>query len=149
VIAELDYTLNPTDADAATTWVHGVCGQTEHINTITTGAFFISAAGGNWHARTINGGAPTDTDTGIAGTAGTGHHFQIVIVGANIGDDSTARCLFFVDGVLKANHTANIPTTGTQVHPIWGGFTSGAGGSTKKIHVGTPEWAQNTRQSTL
>jgi hypothetical protein len=148
MLAELDYTLNPADAGAPTTWVHGVCGQTEHINTITTGAFFISAAGGNWHARTINGGAPTDTDTGIAGTAGAGHHFLMAMVGANLGDDSTSRCLFFVDGVLKANHTTQLPVAGTQVHPIFGGFTSGVGGGTKKLHLGMPGWGQNTSAAT-
>lgn len=147
MLAELDYRLDPVDSGAATTWVHGVAGISEHINTIANGAFFISAAGGNWHFRTISGGVNTDTDTGIAGTAGTAHHFLILPVGSNISDDSTTRCLAFVDGVLKANHTAHIPT-GAQVHPIWGGFTSGVGGTTRKLHLGVPHWCQNISQST-
>jgi hypothetical protein len=148
-LVELDYKLAPhvvTDV----TWVHGVCGLSEHINTIANGAFFIrnNAPGSTWHARTIQGGTPTDVDTGVAGTADTSHHFKIIIAGSGIDDASAARAVFLVDGVVKANITTNIPATGTHIQPIWGGFSGGGAAGNQSMLLAPPHWVQITRSAT-
>lgn len=59
----------------------------------TNGAFFSysdNVNGGNWQANVVIGGAPTTTDTGIAGDTSY-HRFDI-----NIGTDA---CYFLIDGV--------------------------------------------------
>ncbi len=148
MLASLDYNLQQhvvTD----TTWVHGVCGSGEHVNTIANGAFFIRAnsPGATWHARTIAASVQTDVDTGIAGTADATHHYKIVMVGSAIDDSSTTRALFFIDGALVANITSNIPAVGSKIYPVFGGFTSGAGGNQSML-VGPPHWVQATRFQT-
>ncbi|MES2339291.1 MAG: hypothetical protein V4537_14450 [Pseudomonadota bacterium] len=148
MLAVLDYEwVSHVVTDA--TWVHGICGQGEAINTIQNGAFFIRAnsPGAHWHARTIQGGTSTDTDTGVTGTADAVHHFAIATVGANVGDDSTKRTLFFVDGVIKANHIANMPAS-SQMQPIFGGFAGGGAAGNQSAILGPPHWVQITRSST-
>jgi hypothetical protein len=71
----------------------------------SNGVYFYSSNGGNFFARSISGGTSTgtDTDTGIACTLGTRRFFEIRITDAS-------EALFYIDDVLVATHTANIPT---------------------------------------
>lgn len=61
--------------------------------------------GANWFAVTKAGGVPTATDTGIAPVVGSKKfHFEA----------STGEVKFYIDDVLKATHTTNIPATFLQ-----------------------------------
>lgn len=108
-------------------WVLGFTTVGELVNSVQHGAFFIrpDTAGTNWLCRTINGGSPTQVDSGVLGSANTPHHFAIALVGANVDDASAARALFFIDGTLVANITASLPQT-SQMLPLFGGFTTGS-----------------------
>jgi hypothetical protein len=73
---------------------------TSGFNTI----LFRSTDGGNWFAVTGNG-TETATDTGVAAAANTYHNLKFVV-----SSDGT-EVNFYIDGVLVATHTTNIPTT--------------------------------------
>lgn len=60
----------------------------------------------NWYARTNASSSTTDTDTGVAGAANTWYRLDI-----HYGPNDVQ---FFVDKVLKASHTANIPANAMQ-----------------------------------
>jgi len=60
-----------------------------------------AGAGANWFAVTTVGGAPTSTDLGIA--ADTAFHLFSIIV-----FQEAAKVQYYVDGVLKATHTAAV-----------------------------------------
>jgi len=61
----------------------------------------------NWHTITNASGTPsTDTgDTGAVAADTDWHEFEIRI--------TSAQVLFYIDSVLKATHTTNIPATGS------------------------------------
>lgn len=69
-----------------------------------------AAAGGNWFAVTRNTNVETAVDTGIAADA-VDHEFKIIIRGSII--------KFFIDGVLKATITTNIPTANLFHGFVW------------------------------
>jgi hypothetical protein len=93
--------------------------------------FFANGPGGNWHCQTDDGTTLNDVDSGVAiGTART--RFRIEYHGANVDDASTERVLFFIDGVIKANITANMPSVPATplASPLFIVFnTGGAAGS--------------------
>lgn len=64
----------------------------------------------NWQVYTKHGGSALITDTGVAAAIGTPVRFRVEIVGANAGDDSTARALFYVNGVFKGAVAVATPT---------------------------------------
>ena len=68
----------------------------------TNGIFFRATNLGNWYAVTRSGGAETATDSGVAQST-TFHQFKILQ--NSVGTSVT----FYIDGVLKATHTTNIP----------------------------------------
>lgn len=73
----------------------------------TDGAYFRythSENGGNWTCVTVNNTTETTTDSGVAGANSAWRDFKIEI---NAAGTSVA---FYIDGVLKAAHTTNIPT---------------------------------------
>jgi hypothetical protein len=69
------------------------------------GCHFRSDNGGNWVAVTREGGVETATDTTIPVALNTYRNFRIQIEA----DRSAVR--FYIDGVLRATHTTNIPST--------------------------------------
>jgi len=148
MLCQLDYNFMPHQVTDCT-WVHGVCGQGEHVNTIANGAFLIrpNTPGATWKARTIAGGIQTETDTLVAGTVDAIHHWKIAMLGSGVGDDSTNRVVFLCDGVVKANHTTNIPAAGVKIYPVFGGFSGGATGNQRML-LGPPHWTQITRFAT-
>lgn len=82
-----------------------------------------AAWGGNWFLRTMSGGVETAVDTGVA--LDTSWHVFRIDVGSGQVDA-------YIDGVLKATSTTNIPTaTGTV--SIWVSAT-GTGG-TKNLSI--------------
>lgn len=73
---------------------------------------FVKTATGTIYAQNANGTA-TSTDLSAFFTAATWQTYEIVFnPGTNI--------LFYIDGVLRATHTTNIPTTGTLLFAIGG-----------------------------
>lgn len=64
--------------------------------------FSFSNGGANWWVRTTSGGTNTTTDTGVAVTIGQFYTLKIVATPSSV--------LFYIDGVLKATHTTNIPS---------------------------------------
>jgi len=70
--------------------------------------------GGRWQALTVDGIGETSTDTGITAAAETWYKLEVETNAA--GTIST----FFIDGVLVATHTTNIPTGDTYDHFISG-----------------------------
>ena len=75
--------------------------STTEINGIADFIGFFGDAG-NWHAKNINSGGNTVTDTGIA--LDTSYHtFKI--------DRQGAQILFYIDGNLEATHNTNLPTS--------------------------------------
>lgn len=67
-------------------------------------SFGVVGGSANWQCTTtLNGGGTTTTDSGVAATVGTAYLFKIVAAASSV--------LFYIDGVLKATHTTNIPTT--------------------------------------
>ena len=129
-----------------TDWVIGLCSG-ELIDAIAQGAFIILPAGlaVTYKARTINGGSPTEVDTGVAGTAGVPHHLRIEWWGANVADDSAAHAIFYIDGALVANITTTLPNSGTHlIVPIFGGFTVGSGTANLTMFMGPISYTQIT-----
>ena len=64
--------------------------------------FEITGTEGNWRARTSVGGVATTTDTGVPISLTAWHKLKIVATSTSVA--------FYVDDVLKATHTTNIPT---------------------------------------
>lgn len=93
--------------------------------------FYAPGPAGNWHCQTDDGTTLNDVDSGVAiGTART--RFRIEYHGANIDDASTERVLFFIDGVIKGNLTAHMPSVPATplASPLFIIFnTGGAAGS--------------------
>jgi hypothetical protein len=119
---------------------------------ISKGVYFSRpvGAGVNWQCITVDGGSPTTVDSGILATGGTHHQFRIIVVGASISDDSTARALFYIDGALVANITSTLPVNnGSLMGPSFGGQTSGSPGGTQTLLVGAKVSRQNTRLATI
>ena len=77
-----------------------------------------SSYGANYYCMTSTSGGVTITDTGVAATTdmGTFHRFLIVV-----NTDATSVA-FYVDDVLKATHTTNIPATSSGMQ--FGGFSA-------------------------
>lgn len=71
------------------------------------GAYFRFNETGNWYAVTRNVGAETATDTGIVNST-SWRQFKIVTAS----DYSNIK--FYIDGVLKATHTTNLPMVATS-----------------------------------
>ena len=67
------------------------------------GVYFRSTDGGNWYAVTRSGSTETATDTGVAVNTTTWQRLTCKY--------TSSSCTFYIDGVLKATHTTNIPTT--------------------------------------
>jgi len=112
-------------------WVMGFSCIGEAINGINHGMFIIrpDSAGVHYKCRTINGGSPTEVDSGVAGTAGAKHRARLEWWGANIADDSAAHAVFFIDDLATpvADITATMPTSATRnLVPCFGGFSTGS-----------------------
>ncbi len=86
------------------------------------GIFFRAVNNGNWFAvcrQNAGGGPETATDTGIAAST-TAKEFRISV-------DAVGSVTFYIDDVLKATITTNIPATTVLLQLRQGYTTSGAG----------------------
>ncbi len=76
-----------------------------------TGVWFeyIASTDTNWYAVSCNGSTKTRTDTGVA--VGAGYKtFEMVASGAT-------AVYFYIDGVLVATNTTNLPDSGDKMEP--------------------------------
>jgi hypothetical protein len=71
------------------------------------------------------GVAPTASDP--SSVTGNAHRFKVIWVGASH-NGSVAKALVFVDGVLKATHTTNLPSGGTPAQLYFGVINNGTTG---------------------
>jgi hypothetical protein len=90
----------------------------------TDGAYFRyvdNVNGGKWEAITVNNTVETATDTGVSPTAGQFDLFKIVVNG------SGNEVLFYINNVLVATHTTNIPTSAGRNTALGVGIWKSAG----------------------
>lgn len=99
-------------------------GALDGSGTLTNAILFRAVNTGNWYAVTAAGGIETATDTGLPQSSSY-RVYKIVSGGSQI--------FFYVDGVLKATHTTNIPTV--QLTPIVEAYATLAGASAYTIGV--------------
>ena len=97
--------------------------------TTRNAGFFYSDATANWQAYTYNASTGTTTDTGIAASTAA---FNTFLVRAN----GTNSVQFFINNVLVATHTTNIPTTAVCLHFS---ILKTAGTSARDFHI---DWAR-------
>jgi len=91
-------------ADANTTLRIGLVTYARTNNDgVQHGMYFKATGTGNWYAVTANAGILTTTDTGIAQSTSY-KQFKIVT------NSNCSSIAFYIDGVLKATHTTNLPT---------------------------------------
>ena len=102
---------------------------TDTPNSSTLGFRFSSSTDLNWKAVALTtNGSQTTTDTGVAIDTNP-HKFDVTYDGA------TAR--YFIDGVLKATITTNVPAgTALGVFPFWCGDNK----NTATAIAGTMYW---------
>jgi hypothetical protein len=96
-------------------------------------AEFRKDPGGNWFAVTRADGAYTTTDTGISANDA---RFRIEWHGSTVADDATAAVRFYVNGVLKATHTTNLPRTSGLAHPFFAIVNTVGGSQSNKLQIG-------------
>lgn len=107
--------------------------------TAPNGCAFLRRTGDtNWFVYTKNGGSPAFFDTGVAVAVGTPIRFRIETVGANVGDDSTARAIFYVNGVFKTS-----VAVGTIADPAPMFETSKVSGGTIQRDIGLIDFRAN------
>jgi len=87
----------------------------------------VSAGSPNWKCFTINGGVRTitTTSTAVASATWTKLRIEINAAGTSVG--------FYVDNVLVATHTTNIPASTTALHQ--GNFIVKSAGTTARTYV--------------
>jgi hypothetical protein len=76
------------------------------------GAVFVSDAGA-WKCVCGDGTNVTVVDPTVGVATGAITSLRIEWWGSGVADDSTNACRFYIDGVLKASITTNLPTNGT------------------------------------
>lgn len=94
----------------------------------TSAIFFRSTNGGNWFAVTRTGGVETASDTTIANVADTFREFFIKMT-------TPTTVEFYIDNVLRATHTINIPAVTVQLHVLMAVETSSA--AARILRLGT------------
>ncbi len=80
---------------------------------ITDGSayFYKKDTGANWFARSADGTAGEETDTGVAWATGDWRNFEIYV----FDDGGTMTAMFWIDGVLVATHTTRVPLAATTL----------------------------------
>jgi len=106
-------------------------------------AWFYNAGGsGNWRCQTDDGTALNDQDSGVAiGTSKT--RFRIEYHGVNVDEAGAERVLFFINGTLVKNLTANMPSAASPATAAPLFAMASAGGSSGVMTVGVPRFCCN------
>jgi hypothetical protein len=108
----LEWDLDLTDPSGNVENFMGFNGhEPTHANSARA-QFHWPATGTNWLCETHDGTTLSSIDSGVAATAGW-HRYRIEYHGANVDDAGVERVVFFIDGVLVANKTNNMPSAVT------------------------------------
>jgi hypothetical protein len=104
--------------------------------------FFNSGGSGNWRCHTDDGTTLNDQDSGVPIDTAK-HRFRIEYHGANVDDASTQRVLFFIDGALVGNLTANMPSVPASplASPMF--ILYNTGGTGGQLEIGPARFANN------
>lgn len=104
--------------------------------------FYNTGGSGNWLCNTDDGTTTGSTDSGVAiSTSKT--RFRIEYHGVNVDEGGAERILFFINGTIVANRTANLPSANSPplAAPFFGLMS--AGGSAGVMHVGPVRFGGN------
>ena len=93
------------------------------VATVKAGFRHVFGTDTNWQAVTSGGAAETQTDSGVAWGASDWHNYEIYIYD----DTGTMTAKFWIDGVLVATHTTNVPATGALLCPQLNMYFQAAG----------------------
>jgi hypothetical protein len=106
--------------------------------------FYNLAGSGTWRCHTDDGTTLNDADSGVS-ISTTKTRFRIEYHGANVDDAATERVLFFIDGVLVANMTANMPSVPASPFPYASPLfiVYSTGGTAGEIELGPVRGANN------
>lgn len=82
--------------------------------------FFTPPGGTNWQAQTFDGATINNIDTGVAvvTTLVANTRFRVEYLGASIAPGAVATARFYINGVLVATSTTNMPPLATLSSPI-------------------------------
>ncbi|MEK7169520.1 MAG: hypothetical protein AAB700_01620, partial [Patescibacteria group bacterium] len=112
-----------TNTDPNTTRRIGLASVNDKVNDTPRAIYFRATGAGNWFAVTREASIETATDTGIAQLTS----FQIFKIVTNSAGTSVG---FYINNVLKATHTTNIPTTSLYPH-----LQIGSSGTAVVMHI--------------
>lgn len=104
----------------------------------TDGVCFRYTHGTNssrWECVTRSNGSETATDSGVGLSAGT---FRVFEIEANAAGTSVA---FYIDGVLKATHTENIPTGSGREMGFGARILKSAGTTSRSVQLDLIAWS--------
>lgn len=121
--------------------------STSQAGGVGFGAWFSKAeTQANWQACVDS---VTPVDLGVGPSAGVAQRLRIEYMGTGTSDDSTARSLFYVDDVLKANiaHAITPGGSGDELVPLIGCARTTTGGAAVTLYVGPTRYRQNTFQT--
>jgi hypothetical protein len=97
-----------------------------------------SSSSGNWEAVTkAAAGSTTTTDTGVAVAATTRYRLKIVV------NSALSQVQFYINDVLKATHTTNIPADAIAMASGFGAKKSVGTSPTNMLNVDWFEFTQN------
>lgn len=117
------------------TWITGL--RDGAPPSTTRGAYFRKlSTDTNWQCVCNDGAAETVVDSGYTPTANAFDRFKIVWSGSAVDDSAASRVLFYINGSLKANITANLPTFQATAHFIG---TQTAASVVRRLSIG-PVW---------
>jgi hypothetical protein len=104
--------------------------------------FYNLAGSGNWRCHTDDGTTLDDQDSGVAVSTNR-TRFRIEYHGASVDDAGTERVLFFINGVLRQNMTARMPSgdASPYARPFLGMVNTGGSGG--HINVGPMSFGAN------
>lgn len=139
VLNVLECEFVPVTSMANITWTFGWTSDPTSSILIApptnSGAWFTSAAGGNWNAVTQSGtGTQTAVSTGVAPTVGTIQRFRIVTAGSNT-QYGAYTILFFVNDNPPTAITTTMPPTGAGAYYLFfAGVCTGTATGSGKIY---------------
>jgi hypothetical protein len=123
-IANVEDSADPTRPDI----IAGLLGSVFHTDPrgLPGAYFWRDASTPNWQAVTRDATSETVIDTGVAVGAGTNFRMRIEYRGANVNDGAAKKVYFYINQVLKATGTTNVPTTGWAAPTFLGKNVAGA-----------------------
>ena len=98
----MTFSVRQIAADSSQIIHIGTADNVALLGDVNNGAYFRFTNSGNWYAITRSSGVETSTDTGVANS--TSWRKLTISTASDYGNIK-----FYIDGVLKATHTTNLP----------------------------------------